>query len=109
MCAFKRSDLGQYKISLLCRLPIGSRVVGAFIMPCGGCFYCIKVRSCVFSALLKGLWLFGNSCYLATLKVFVDVQGQEDLCETFFHYSRGKGTLYDGETRLFLHKTGRMV
>ncbi|CAM6089909.1 unnamed protein product [Calypogeia fissa] len=24
------------------RLPIGERVVGAFIMPCGGCFYCVK-------------------------------------------------------------------
>lgn len=59
------------------RFPIGARVVGAFIMPCGGCFYCIK--------------------------------GQEDLCETFFQYSRGKGVLYDGETRLFLHKTGKPI
>ncbi|MCO5571427.1 hypothetical protein L7F22_025167 [Adiantum nelumboides] len=59
------------------RFPLGSRVVGAFIMPCGGCFYC--------------------------------VQGQEDLCETFFHYSRGKGTLYDGETRLFQHSTGKPI
>ena len=25
------------------RLPIGSHVVGAFIMPCGNCFYCVKV------------------------------------------------------------------
>lgn len=24
------------------RLPIGARVVGAFIMPCGGCFFCVK-------------------------------------------------------------------
>ncbi|OWM89897.1 hypothetical protein CDL15_Pgr012534 [Punica granatum] len=24
------------------RLPVGSHVVGAFIMPCGGCFYCSK-------------------------------------------------------------------
>ena len=105
----KHLILANTKCRLLCRLPIGSRVVGAFIMPCGGCFYCIKVRSCFFSALLLVLWLFGSSCVLATLKVSVDVQGQEDLCETFFHYSRGKGTLYDGETRLFLHKTGRMV
>ncbi|KAH7427071.1 hypothetical protein KP509_10G029000 [Ceratopteris richardii] len=59
------------------RFPIGSRVVGAFIMPCGGCFYCVK--------------------------------GQEDLCETFFQYSRGKGTLYDGETRLFLSSTGKPI
>lgn len=59
------------------RFPIGARVVGAFIMPCGGCFYCVK--------------------------------GQEDLCETFFHYSRGKGTLYDGETRLFHRGTGKPI
>lgn len=25
------------------RLPIGSHVVGAFIMPCGSCFFCSKV------------------------------------------------------------------
>jgi Zn-dependent alcohol dehydrogenase len=24
------------------RLPVGSRVVGSFIMPCGGCFFCVK-------------------------------------------------------------------
>ena len=29
------------------------------------------------------------------------VRGQEDLCETFFAMNRLKGTLYDGETRLF--------
>ncbi|KAF9602133.1 hypothetical protein IFM89_025178 [Coptis chinensis] len=59
------------------RLPVGSRVVGAFIMPCGNCFYCVK--------------------------------GQEDLCEPFFEYNRAKGTLYDGETRLFLRKNGEPV
>ncbi|KAK4758897.1 hypothetical protein SAY87_020198 [Trapa incisa] len=53
------------------RFPIGSHVVGAFIMPCGSCFYCSK--------------------------------GHDDLCEDFFAYNRAKGTLYDGETRLFLH------
>nr|XP_029121852.1 uncharacterized protein LOC105049779 isoform X3 [Elaeis guineensis] len=52
------------------RFPIGSHVVGAFIMPCGNCCFCVK--------------------------------GQEDLCEAFFAYNRAKGTLYDGETRLFL-------
>ncbi|KAL9248800.1 Succinate-semialdehyde dehydrogenase (acetylating)-like protein [Drosera capensis] len=52
------------------RLPIGSHVVGAFIMPCGSCSFCSK--------------------------------GQDDLCEDFFAYNRAKGTLYDGETRLFL-------
>ncbi|KAL2651915.1 hypothetical protein R1flu_020043 [Riccia fluitans] len=24
------------------RVPVGARVVGAFIMPCGGCFFCVK-------------------------------------------------------------------
>ncbi|KAF2590217.1 hypothetical protein F2Q70_00041296 [Brassica cretica] len=52
------------------RFSIGSRVVGAFIMPCGTCSYCAK--------------------------------GHDDLCEDFFAYNRAKGTLYDGETRLFL-------
>ncbi|GLJ16944.1 hypothetical protein SUGI_0292760 [Cryptomeria japonica] len=59
------------------RFPIGSHVVGAFIMPCGNCFYCVK--------------------------------GQEDLCEPFFDYNRAKGTLYDGETRLFLRSNGKPV
>lgn len=34
------------------------------------------------------------------------IQGQEDLCESFFAYNRAKGTLYDGETRLFLRGNG---
>lgn len=59
------------------RCPIGSHVAGAFIMPCGNCFYCVK--------------------------------GQEDLCEPFFTYNRAKGTLYDGETRLFLRSNGKPV
>lgn len=59
------------------RFPVGSHVVGAFIMPCGNCFYCVK--------------------------------GQEDLCESFFAYNRAKGTLYDGETRLFLRSNGKPV
>jgi S-(hydroxymethyl)glutathione dehydrogenase/alcohol dehydrogenase len=29
------------------------------------------------------------------------VRGEDDLCETFFNYNRLRGTLYDGETRLF--------
>jgi len=64
-------------IEIVNRLPIGSHVVGAFIMPCGNCFYCVK--------------------------------GQEDLCESFFAYNRAKGTLYDGETRLFLRSNGKPV
>ncbi|XP_044500096.1 alcohol dehydrogenase [Mangifera indica] len=59
------------------RLPIGSRVVGSFIMPCGNCVYCSK--------------------------------GHDDLCEDFFAYNRAKGTLYDGETRLFLKNGGKPV
>ncbi|XP_047148623.1 alcohol dehydrogenase [Vigna umbellata] len=59
------------------RLPVGSRVVGSFIMPCGNCSYCSK--------------------------------GHDDLCEAFFAYNRAKGTLYDGETRLFLRNSGKPV
>ncbi|KAJ7945170.1 alcohol dehydrogenase [Quillaja saponaria] len=59
------------------RLPVGSRIVGAFIMPCGNCSYCSK--------------------------------GHDDLCEDFFAYNRAKGTLYDGETRLFLRSSGKPV
>ncbi|XP_031262825.1 uncharacterized protein LOC116120996 [Pistacia vera] len=59
------------------RLPVGSRVVGSFIMPCGNCVYCSK--------------------------------GHDDLCEDFFAYNRAKGTLYDGETRLFLKYGGKPV
>lgn len=59
------------------KYPVGSRVIGAFIMPCGNCFYCSK--------------------------------GEDDLCEPFFAYNRAKGTLYDGETRLFLRGTRKPV
>lgn len=34
------------------------------------------------------------------------IQGHDDLCEAFFAYNRAKGTLYDGETRLFLRSSG---
>ena len=33
-------------------------------------------------------------------------QGHDDLCEDFVAYNRSKGTLYDGETRLFLRNGG---
>ncbi|CAI9113167.1 OLC1v1013718C1 [Oldenlandia corymbosa var. corymbosa] len=59
------------------RFPIGAQVIGAFIMPCGSCFFCSK--------------------------------GQDDLCESFFAYNRAKGTLYDGETRLFLRSNDKPV
>ena len=59
------------------RFPVGAHVVGAFIMPCGSCFFCTR--------------------------------GQDDLCEDFFAYNRAKGTLYDGETRLFLRSNGKPV
>ncbi|MBA0779728.1 hypothetical protein Gotri_003942, partial [Gossypium trilobum] len=64
-------------ILVVLRFPIGSQVVGAFIMPCGNCFFCSK--------------------------------GHDDLCEDFFAYNRAKGTLYDGETRLFLRNSGKPV
>ncbi|KAL4183963.1 hypothetical protein AMTRI_Chr11g100980 [Amborella trichopoda] len=64
-------------VAVVKRFPVGSRVVGAFIMPCGNCGFCVK--------------------------------GQEDLCEAFFAYNRAKGTLYDGETRLFLRSNGKPV
>ncbi|CAL5330334.1 unnamed protein product [Camellia sinensis] len=32
-------------------------------------------------------------------------KGHDDLCEDFFAYKRAKGTLYDGETRLFLRNS----
>lgn len=35
------------------------------------------------------------------------LQGQEDLCETFFKYNRGMGALYDGTTRLYLSTSGK--
>ncbi|GMP81237.1 hypothetical protein CsSME_00036016 [Camellia sinensis var. sinensis] len=59
------------------RFPVGAHVVGAFIMPCGSCFFCNK--------------------------------GQDDLCEDFFASNRAKGTLYDGETRLFLRNSGMLI
>ncbi|XP_050373767.1 uncharacterized protein LOC126791333 [Argentina anserina] len=36
-------------------------------------------------------------------------KGHDDLCEDFFAYNRAKGTLYDGETRLFLRSSGKPV
>ncbi|XP_062118133.1 uncharacterized protein LOC133831747 [Humulus lupulus] len=67
----------QTDSKIIRRFPIGSRVVGAFIMPCGNCHSCAK--------------------------------GHDDLCEDFSAYNRAKGTLYDGETRLFLQDSGRPV
>jgi succinate semialdehyde reductase (NADPH) len=49
--------------------PVGTRVIGTFIMPCGSCVHCLRAR--------------------------------DDLCERFFTLNRLRGTLYDGETRLF--------
>ncbi|KAG6398559.1 hypothetical protein SASPL_140025 [Salvia splendens] len=66
------------------RFPVGSQVVGAFIMPCGSCFFCSKAR-------------------------ILSYDGQDDLCESFFAHNRAKGTLYDGETRLFLRGSGKPV
>uniref|UniRef100_A0A2N9IA52 Enoyl reductase (ER) domain-containing protein n=1 Tax=Fagus sylvatica TaxID=28930 RepID=A0A2N9IA52_FAGSY len=64
-------------IRIVKRYPIGSHVVGAFIMPCGNCFFCSK--------------------------------GEDELCEDFSAYNRAKGTLYDGETRLFLRSSAHAL
>ncbi|KAG8373682.1 hypothetical protein BUALT_Bualt11G0050000 [Buddleja alternifolia] len=37
------------------RFPIGSQVVGAFIMPCGSCFYCSKASKPVYMYSMGGL------------------------------------------------------
>lgn len=110
------------------RLPIGSRVIGAFIMPCGNCSYCSKVillrdaTLIVLSNLLLSIivyWLLYNvvvtiSFSEKSVYQIVDFfwslnweKGHDDLCEDFFAYNRAKGTLYDGETRLFLHSSGK--
>ena len=34
------------------------------------------------------------------------VKGEDELCDDFFAYNRAKGTLFDGETRLFLRNSG---
>lgn len=40
--------------------------------------------------------------------LFTRIQGHDDLCEDFFAFNRAKGTLYDGETRLFLRHDGKV-
>jgi Zn-dependent alcohol dehydrogenase len=35
------------------------------------------------------------------------MKGEDELCEDFSAYNRAKGTLYDGETRLFLRSSGK--
>jgi len=52
-----------------------------------------------------------SSVFNAFLLMFMStdlIQGQEDLCESFFAYNRAKGTLCDGETRLFLRSNGNL-
>lgn len=83
------------------RLPVGSRVVGAFIMPCGNCSYCSKVT---LHYTLYSICQLNYDSWLMLSKN--GVQGHDDLCEDFFAYNRAKGTLYDGETRLFLRSSG---
>ena len=34
------------------------------------------------------------------------VKGEDELCDDFSAYNRAKGTLFDGETRLFLRNSG---
>ncbi|KAB5534360.1 hypothetical protein DKX38_017446 [Salix brachista] len=44
---------------------------------------------------------------LSDRKTIEREMGHDDLCEDFFAYNRSKGTLYDGETRLFLRNSVR--
>ncbi|KAG7027678.1 hypothetical protein SDJN02_11693, partial [Cucurbita argyrosperma subsp. argyrosperma] len=50
-----------------------------------------------------------SSCLVETVPAVQSLitelgKGHDDLCEDFFAYNRAKGTLYDGETRLFLRR-----
>lgn len=36
-------------------------------------------------------------------------RGEEEMCEKFFQFNRGKGQLYDGTTRLYSHNAGDPV
>ncbi|KAK6150831.1 hypothetical protein DH2020_015763 [Rehmannia glutinosa] len=64
------------------------------------------VESCwgIYNALRK-LFLLLQGKYVKKCLL----NGQDDLCESFFAYNRAKGTLYDGETRLFLRSSGKPV
>jgi hypothetical protein len=55
-------------------LPVGSKAVAAFIMPCLDCGFCST--------------------------------GQEEMCDKFFAFNRGRGVLYDGTTRLYTADAG---
>lgn len=82
-----------------------------------------KMPSSLLGPILQSLTLFYNlwsccscnnlflikmqSIYICLIPVFE--QGHDDLCEDFFAYNRAKGTLYDGETRLFLRNNGKKL
>jgi Zn-dependent alcohol dehydrogenase len=54
------------------RLPVGSRVVGSFIMPCGGCFFCVRGQEDLCESFFKynrgmgGLYDGTTRLYLST-------------------------------------------
>ncbi|CAI5521672.1 unnamed protein product [Closterium sp. Naga37s-1] len=93
----------------IARLPVGSRVVVAFIMPCGSCFFCTHVSHSPSSGHATSFLLHAYTPHMphSTLSSFHAShpegtwQGQEDICSTFFAFNRLHGTLYDGHTRLF--------
>ncbi|KAG5235250.1 alcohol dehydrogenase class [Salix suchowensis] len=70
--------------------------VKSLISSCGVCHSDLHV--------IKGEIPFPSPCAIGH-----EITGEvrhDDLCEDFFAYNRSKGTLYDGETRLFLRNSG---
>ena len=122
-----------YYTFLTLRYPNGSHVVGAFIMPCDNCFFCsitsmvislwdatlylVQFSTIIFNAIrttlinvVKISFIFEEK--LCNTKLFSFfffgnwVKGEYELCDDFYAYNRPKGTLFYGETRLFLRGSG---
>ncbi|CAI5503340.1 unnamed protein product [Closterium sp. Naga37s-1] len=97
----------------IARLPVGSRVVAAFIMPCGSCFFCTHVSHSPSPRHATSFQLHAYTPHICHTPPCPHGllfhashperawQGQEDICSTFFAFNRLHGTLYDGHTRLF--------
>ena len=57
-----------------------------------------------FDQVFLNLFMLYGICrriYSLCFMVFICLTFQDDLCETFFAFNRGKGQLYDGTTRLY--------
>jgi Zn-dependent alcohol dehydrogenase len=65
------------------RLPVGSRVVGAFIMPCGGCFFCVKGQEDLCESFLKYNRGLGG-LYDGTTRLYMSTSG-----DPVYMYSMG--------------------